>query len=236
MNHIYGVGLIANSFRKFSQIDNAVIFASGVSNSQETNFSHFERELLLLKSAVTDNPDKTFVYFSTTSIYSSLVSPYIAHKLNIEKLISSISKRYLILRLPQVVGNVKNTTLVSYFVSNILMAKDIELQQNAMRFLIDAEDVVRVVDIILLSLNKNLVIDLIPKTPVSVFEIVNQIGLILNMQPKIRLLDHGECYSCTSSAIEKILAPTDNIFGELYWKSVLEKYVPMINNNILFDI
>jgi nucleoside-diphosphate-sugar epimerase len=232
---IYGHGLIAKSFKKSVKFNNAVIFASGVSNSQELNNNQFEKELLILNEALIQNPNKIFIYFSTISAYSKSLSPYIAHKLSIEKLISSTADRYLILRLPQVVGDVKNSTLVAFFVDRILKRQDIVLQKNAMRYLVDVEDVVRIVDIVVSSVNKNMIIDLIPKNPVNVIKIVDKVGHILNLEPKILLVDYGESYKASSAFLDKILPPSDIIFNELYWKLVLEKYVPLIAKNILLN-
>ncbi|RXM60929.1 hypothetical protein BOQ60_23605 [Chryseobacterium sp. CH1] len=83
---IIGNGILANAL-KFYDKDDVIFFASGVSNSLEKEASEFEREISLLKSVVSQNPDKKFFYFSTCSIYdpTKTGSPYVIHKLKIEK-------------------------------------------------------------------------------------------------------------------------------------------------------
>ena len=61
---IIGNGLIANSFLD-SDLNNIIIFASGVSNSKEENLLEFDREKKLLLRIIYENFNKKIVYFST---------------------------------------------------------------------------------------------------------------------------------------------------------------------------
>ena len=63
---IVGNGLIANLFKNEDR-ENVVFFASGVSNSLETEKSAFLREENLLRKTLEENPEKIFIYFSTCS-------------------------------------------------------------------------------------------------------------------------------------------------------------------------
>ena len=65
---IVGKGLIASLFTDVDQED-IVFFASGVSNSLETDKSAFLREENLIRKTIKENPNKIFIYFSTCSIY-----------------------------------------------------------------------------------------------------------------------------------------------------------------------
>ena len=69
---IIGNGLLAQAFSEYNNNDEILIFASGVSNSLEEKESEFDREAKLLKSVITNYPDKTMVYFSTCSVYDKL--------------------------------------------------------------------------------------------------------------------------------------------------------------------
>ena len=136
---IIGRGLIAKAFEKYSNDDNVIIFSSGVSNSLETRDSEFEREESLLKSNLF--LDKKFIYFSTVSVVDgSLKSPYINHKIKMEKIISDNHNNYLIFRLPIVVGN--NANKITFF--NSLKDKinnNEELKVFSVgRYLIDIDD------------------------------------------------------------------------------------------------
>ena len=60
---IVGNGLIAKSFlKKYGKDNNIIIFASGVSNSKETNPDNFKREEDLLVSFLKTYPQIKFIY------------------------------------------------------------------------------------------------------------------------------------------------------------------------------
>jgi len=62
---IIGSGILANAVKLYDKED-VVFFASGVSNSLEKAPAEFEREISLLKSVISQNPDKKLIYFSTS--------------------------------------------------------------------------------------------------------------------------------------------------------------------------
>ncbi|AZA87213.1 hypothetical protein EG349_10640 [Chryseobacterium shandongense] len=88
---IIGNGIMANALQPYDKED-VIFFASGVSNSLEKEASEFDRETTLLKSVISRNPDKKLIYFSTCSIYdpTKSESPYVIHKLKVEKLIAEL--------------------------------------------------------------------------------------------------------------------------------------------------
>lgn len=136
---IIGKGLIAKAFEKYNDNDNVIIFSSGVSNSSETRESEFGREESLLKEHLPLN--KKLIYFSTVSVVDgSLKSPYINHKIKMEKMISDNHSNYLIFRLPIVIGD--NANKITFF--NSLKDKinnNEELKVfNVSRYLIDVDD------------------------------------------------------------------------------------------------
>jgi nucleoside-diphosphate-sugar epimerase len=136
---IIGRGLIAKAFEKYNNNDNVIIFSSGVSNSLETRDVEFEREESLLKSNLL--LDKKFIYFSTVSVVDgSLKTPYINHKIKMEKMISDNHSNYLIFRLPIVIGN--NANKITFFNSlkdKINNNEELEVF-NVSRYLIDVDD------------------------------------------------------------------------------------------------
>ncbi len=61
---IIGNGLIANLFKNNDE-EKVIFFASGVSNSLETDKSAFLREENLIRKTLEENPENAFIYFST---------------------------------------------------------------------------------------------------------------------------------------------------------------------------
>ncbi len=115
---VIGDGLIARCLQSFAENDQYLIFASGVSNSNENNEAAYLREFNLLKSYYANHPDKIFVYFSTVAVLDPSIQnkKYILHKKKIEKHIAHHFHKFLIFRLPNVVGLSNNPhTLMNFF-------------------------------------------------------------------------------------------------------------------------
>ena len=141
---VIGSGMIAGAMRNVSGWDNDVVFSSGVSNSGEKNEDSYVREIILLNNQLEKLDQSSFiVYFSTTSIYDTAKTgnPYILHKLNVESILRSSNKNYIILRLPNLVGLSTNpNTLTNYFADRIRSGKEVSLNRYAIRHLIDVDD------------------------------------------------------------------------------------------------
>jgi nucleoside-diphosphate-sugar epimerase len=152
---IIGNGLIATTINNsFLDHTNLCIFAAGVSNSSETNESEFQREFDLLKNTLADNTKKKFIYFSTVSIdvKKNSPTPYTTHKLNMEKYIEDNTTNYLILRLPNVVGNSTNPNqLVNYFYNSLINDTPVAINKNYIRHLLDVEDIPMIIKFLLIK-------------------------------------------------------------------------------------
>ena len=61
---IIGNGLRAKAFNSYGNDNKLLIFASGVSNSNETSSKAFDREKKLLLDALNNQSGKKFIYFS----------------------------------------------------------------------------------------------------------------------------------------------------------------------------
>jgi len=176
MNNVIGNGLLGRSFRNLA-LPEALYFCSGVSNSQETRVSEFDRERELLTSVFhAEQEFSSFVYFS------SIMAPYRAteyfkHKYNMELLVKSLlPEKYLIIRLPQVVGLVNNTTLFPVLFHRIQAGLPVFVQRSATRSLIDVEDVVRITNkLVKLGVRKK-VVNCMPNEALPVSDIVDFIA------------------------------------------------------------
>lgn len=224
---IVGSGLLAKSFCSLSVDKELLLFASGVSNSAEVSSSAFGREERLLLESLEANTHAHFIYFSTCSIEGEIVTAYTRHKLHMENLVARGSGSYSIFRLPQVVGYVRNTTLISYLADAILTNKRISLQKFARRHLIDVDDVVRIATFLLRSeLAINSVINISPRHDVSVVDVYREICFLLNSFPDFDFVDSGSAQVINIKFLEQMLSSDDLIFSADYWRSVLKKHVP----------
>jgi nucleoside-diphosphate-sugar epimerase len=141
---IIGNGMVACACKSLSGWDEDILYASGVSNSSEHRKELFDKEIELIKFHLSKiQGNSTFVYFSTTSIMdpSKSMNAYIKHKLEIEEMLRSENVNHLIVRLPNLVGISRNPhTLTNFFAESIRSNKPIRLIKNAVRHLIDADD------------------------------------------------------------------------------------------------
>ena len=179
---IVGSGFIANSFRKSNlNTKDYIIFASGVSNSKEDKSKNFEREVKLLKKY--SKFEKSFIYFSTISIYDNYrrQSLYVKHKLRIEKIIKKSFKNFYIFRLPQIAGVNKNkNTLLNFLYFNIKSQKTITLWSNSLRNILDILDVIKIVNFYIKNNNKKKnIINIMNPFNIPVTQIVNIFEKIL---------------------------------------------------------
>ena len=231
---IIGKGLIGKAFENSTADGDITIFASGISNSKETNLSLFDRELSLIHDSINYAPENLFIYFSTCSILSGEENPYISHKILFEDAIREKSRRYLIIRLPQIVGLTTNNTLVSYFVRSIINNTSVNIYNGLLKNLLSVDDVVRLTDeVALRSDHFNTSITFASRYSISPLEIYLKIAKILNQIPKyqiasdqIGLIVNADIYRTKISSDDVTSAPE-------YWINVLKKYVPLIYKKII---
>ena len=166
---IIGSGFIAKKFNKYYKYlkkSRLVIYAAGISNSSEENKKNLAKEVNRILNFCKFN-DKRIIYISTYSISdaSRLSKKYVKNKIKIEKIIKTKSKRYLIIRLPEITGNSKNhRTLTNYFYNKILHDKFFILFKNTKRNVLDIDDAIKnCIKVIKLFSKKNATINLLNK-------------------------------------------------------------------------
>jgi len=185
---IIGNGSIANIFLKEYYDNNSIlIFASGVSNSNEKKRSQFHREKKLLQNTIKKYSDYKIVYFS--SVYSQHVdTEYYKHKKNMESLILKNCKNYLILRLPQLISDKgNNNNLVNHLVNSILNCQNLEIQNNVKRSIIDIDDV-KLLTIEIIKNYNNKIFNISMIQSMFVIDICKIISNIKGITPKITIV------------------------------------------------
>jgi len=146
---IIGNGFVAKNFKKknnFIKKFNIAIYASGVSNSRSKNKNSFLREKKKLINYKTKIGKKILVYISTCSIFdpSRKNKAYVKHKLNMENLIKSNFKKFIIARFPEVIGfNNNPSNLINFFYQKINNNKKFKLWFNSKRNIIDIDHAVK---------------------------------------------------------------------------------------------
>jgi hypothetical protein len=225
---IVGGGLIAKSLEDITFNKSTLILASGVSNSKETRGSEFQRETELILREISNHPKYDVIYFSTCSLDSDTSTLYTKHKLQMELLVREYSASFHIFRLPQVVGLVFNSTLVSFFVNSILKNKVLNIESYAKRNLLDVLDVSRIVEVLVnYELSTNSIHNIASINNLPVIEIVNEISILLDHTVNVVQMPSGNNQSVNIDFLRGALDSNDIIFKDDYWRLVLKKYVPL---------
>ncbi|MFC0343546.1 NAD-dependent epimerase/dehydratase family protein [Epilithonimonas hispanica] len=223
---IIGRGLIASLFLDDDR-DDIIFFASGVSNSLETRVEEFLREENLIKKTIAENPEKTFVYFSTCSIYDSSKtgSDYVLHKLKMEQLIKNNHNQFLILRVSNVVGKGGNPNLLmNYLVRSIKNNETVNVHTKATRNLIDAADVKQITFDLIEKYDFNKIVNLAYMQNYSIIEILEIIEDFYNIKLDLNLIKNGSGYDINIPDIEDYFRINNLTNKESYLYKILEKY------------
>jgi nucleoside-diphosphate-sugar epimerase len=224
---IIGNGLIAQSFKPhFEKKEDIILFASGVSNSKLTNESEYLKEKNLLQNALQQNI--LLVYFSTCSIFDPALqdSRYILHKLEMESLIEKTDK-YLIVRLPNVVGKIGNpNTMFNYFFNQIIHEKTIQVANHATRYIIDVDDVALWTMELIKNDFQNCAINVAFPNKIYVISIIKMIEEFLNKKANIEVIEGGNEYEIDLSVFTNFVHKKmpDFCINPDYIKGIIEKY------------
>lgn len=214
---IIGNGLISNAFKEYSNNDDYLIFASGVSNSGEDRDSEFKREFLLIKEYITTY--SKFIYFSTINDGNS---KYFIHKRNIENYISANSKNYLIFRLPNVVGNGGNVNNIFNYLNQKILNDELIKVQDINRSLIDIDDVKKICE---QCFNiKNTILDISIIEEIKVIDIVNIMSDELNKKTEVEIIDGISKNYTNSQQVDNVIKIL-GINKESYTKKLIKKYI-----------
>lgn len=188
---IFGNGFIGKNLKRGNLIfkDKYVIYAAGISNSKTHDKKNLKKEISKINNFINKfNDKKIIIYISSMSIFDKSLkkNKYIKNKLLIENLIKKITKRFIIVRLTQVVGINKNPHTITNFIYNkIINNKSFNLWHGHKRNLIDIDDVVKIFkQIVKKKFLKNQIINIYNTKSISVKKISILLSKIL--RKKIR--------------------------------------------------
>jgi nucleoside-diphosphate-sugar epimerase len=224
---IIGRGMLAQAFGNYRDHPNVVVLASGVSDSTVTDVAQFEREETLLVNTLEEQREKRFVYFGTCSALDPelSVSPYVRHKLKMERLIETHSCDYLICRLPQAVGHNGNTnTLMNRLYASIRDGERFQLWRNAYRFIIDVDDVSAIASYMIgQNQYSNRIINVASRR-FSIFDIVRALENVTQRSAIYSEIDKGASYDIDCYEAHKVAMSLNIQFDDMYLYQVIKKY------------
>jgi nucleoside-diphosphate-sugar epimerase len=225
---VVGNGLIAKKFKDYAELEDVVIFASGVSNSKDVPAEEYIREIKLLQSTMDIYPNSLLVYFSTCSIFDpeENQSAYIIHKKNIESLITKKQKHYNIFRISNLAGHTNNQfTILNFLIHNITNHIHFNIWQNAVRNIIDVNDMYKIVHFIISNkLLPNSIINIANPFNYLVTDIAATIENIFNTKGNYSKIVKGTAFTIDVGPIKDILTQTAINFKGDYLKNTILKY------------
>ena len=148
-----------------------LFFASGVSNSKETNEAEYQREKsLLLRQAplLRENRAKRLVYFGSLSIFYG-DTRYVRHKMEMEQLVRENFPKYCIVRLGNIAWGDNPHTLINALRERLVRQEPMEIQ-DVYRYVVEKDEFLHWISLIP---NFNCEIN-VPGTRMKVKEIVKK--------------------------------------------------------------
>lgn len=224
---VIGNGLIGSSFKKSEKLNSeTIIFASGVSSSTAKSDKDFKREKDLILDTLSKYSDLTFIYFSSILAGVS-INHYYNHKVEMEELIKSKSKNYIIFKVPQIIGfNGNHNNLIKYLSNSIKNNSELILFKGIDRALVDVDDVVNIVN----YCNGNVMCDTVYLSHIEKLNIVDmalQVSDNLNIDVSITLTE-GENIGNWDIANSDIIVDAIshlNIVTHDYTNNIIKKYI-----------
>lgn len=200
---IIGKGTIAQLLNKFSNREDVIIFASGVSNSLENDENEFQREINLLYQTINNiKENQIFVYFSTINIFDPSLQEnrYVLHKKNIEKIITSYLKKIIIIRTPILIAQSNNPNLlVNYLIYHIRNKLEFVVFINAYRYFINYIDFMNITETIINKKQIGIYNLVIHDKPYSVKNLVADIENLLKIKGIYEEIEKGSYYEVESN-------------------------------------
>lgn len=230
---VIGKGTMAQAFSDFTDNNDFLIFASGVSNSKETNQEAFTREMTLLQESLKLYPHLHMVYFSTCSVYDSEEqhSAYVQHKLAAEKFIQTTTPKYTIFRVSNVVSaTLYHTTIFSYLAHHIKNNLSFKLWKNAYRNILGVEDIKKIITYLLTqpTLSNEKIINIANTKSYAVLDIVKVMETYFQCKAQYELIDRGTYFEIDTSLVQTIINQLDITFDEYYINHLLQTYYPTV--------
>lgn len=220
--------MLAKRFSVFRSNPEITIFASGVSNSQETRTEEFERERRLLRASLDGFSGAHFVYFGSCGAVGNAdtLSPYLTHKLQMEQWVCA-HPNGIVFRLPQVVGPTDNPhTLTNFLRDRIMKEKQFEVWREAERNIVDIDDVATIVIALLEEgqIQAGNAYSIASTRSLKMIEIINIFERVLRKKAIYQSLPKGGPLEIDSTEAARIAPKLGIDFGDSYVEHVIQKY------------
>jgi len=232
---IIGNGFIAQNFQSKIKIIkklNLAIFASGVSNSLTHNNSDFLREKKKIVKYKNRINNKTLVYISSCGVFdpSRNQKPYFIHKIEMENLVKTNFKKFIIIRFPEIIGHSSNkNNLINFLYDKIKNNKKFTLYFNAKRNVLDVNDAINLslayIEKKINKKKKNFEINIANERFYTVLKIINTIeNITLKKANFIKKNIYNSNWEFINSIDKKLMKKLNIRFNKFYLNNAIIKY------------
>jgi glycosyltransferase involved in cell wall biosynthesis/nucleoside-diphosphate-sugar epimerase len=219
--------MMAEAFSAFAEDARVVIFASGVSNSLESDPAAFRREKELLQRTREAHPEALVVYFGTCSVHDPdrRGTPYVRHKVEMESLLADSPHPWLVLRLPLALGpKHRNPTLGNFLYEKISGGEPFEVWAQSTRYPIDVQDVQRIATRLIGDRSTwNRVIN-VALRPFPVLDFVRAMERITGKSARYTLTQKGSHYELHCPEVASLAEELRLDFTDTYLERTLRRY------------
>jgi len=232
---IIGNGFIAQNFQSKIKIIkklNLAIFASGVSNSLTHNNSDFLREKKKIVKYKNRINNKTLVYISSCGVFdpSRNQKPYFIHKIEMENLVKTNFKKFIIIRFPEIIGHSSNkNNLINFLYDKIKNNKKFTLYFNSKRNVLDVNDAINLslayIEKKINKKKKNFEINIANERFYTVLKIINTIeNITLKKANFIKKNIYNSNWEFINSIDKKLMKKLNIRFNKFYLNNAIIKY------------
>lgn len=232
---IIGNGFIAQNFQSKIKVIKKLklaIFASGVSNSLTFNSSDFLREKKKIVKYKNKINNKTLVYISSCGIFdpSRNQKPYFIHKIEMENLVKTNFKKFIILRFPEIIGHSSNkNNLINFLYDKIKNKKKFILYFNSKRNVLDVNDAINLslayIEKKINKKKKNFEINIANVKFYTVLKIIKTFEIITLRKAKfIKKNNNNSNWQFVNSIDKKLMKKLNIRFNKFYLINAIKKY------------
>ena len=219
--------MLAQAFSAYATDPTVVIFASGVSDSGESRPAAFRRESELLRRTRAAHPEALLVYFGTCSVNDPDLrdTPYVRHKVEMERQLEASPGPWLVLRLPLAIGpGHRGSTLAKFLHDRIAREEAFDVWTGARRYPIDVEDAFRIAATLIADPSMWRRRVCIALRSYAILDFVRILESITGKRARFRLVDKGRGYELHCPEAARLVATLHIDAGEDYLQRVLWKY------------
>lgn len=226
---IIGTGGLAHRFMDFFNSSKYTIFVGDVNDSSLSDINLFTKERELIKRLISEQPKKIFILISTSSQGNS---PYVLHKRGMEEIIEKNCTDFFIFRVPIFIG-IQNTesNLINFYINKILKNEHFQLYKNAKNYVIDVDNVYRIIDYIIKNDPKNKIYNLTAGVKLSALEILNYVEEFLGKKASYDIVEKGDDFVFNDESTFKIRAKLGINENSDHLPNLLNKYYSNIGIN-----